>query len=264
MLKTALGIYFLPDRVCHRTSWKRSRASVPESRDSIKDVGPTKRAFAARTTKPRAAALHLARLENKSRGVVIDYSTLSGTVTSYTFASGQTYYLTSGFSVGNGVTTFQPGSVLKYALNAYLLCSGGIFCPAGGTLMPVLTSKDENLFGETISGSTGTPNTAAAQAIVIYYFNQSLTLENLRIRYATQGIQINTSAGAPLYTIKNSMLQKLPHRHFQEQQFHLAHQCDEMQCDDRCGQYRHRHHDRQHDAGLRAVLHGGELCRAKK
>ena len=112
-----------------------------------------------------------------------------------TFAAG-TYHLTTPFTVGPGSCTFSAGTVVKYVVNSYIRVSGAIFTPPTGQLMPVLTQKDDNLFGETIAGSTGSPSATngAAQAIVMYFPTSGTSIINMRIRYAQTAVYYQSPA----------------------------------------------------------------------
>ena len=46
---------------------------------------------------------------------------------------------------------------------------------------PVFTSKDDDSFGELITGSTGNPTYAADQALLVYYVTQATEVKNARI-----------------------------------------------------------------------------------
>jgi hypothetical protein len=143
-------------------------------------------------------------------GLLLDYD-LSGTQTSWTFLTGTTYYIASSFSVGTGAATFQPGCVVKYGASAYLVLSGTITFPTTGTLMPVFTQKDDDLFGDKISGSTGTPSIAngASSAIWVFYLTSGTTISDARIRYATRGIRYDATSGVSAnHSVTDSIFQE--------------------------------------------------------
>ncbi len=126
----------------------------------------------------------------KASGVVLDYITLTGSSNSFTFTSGATYCISNGgFSICTGAATFQPGTCVKFATNAYLDLNCPVYTPSNSTLA-VLTSVDDNAYGQAIAGSTGDPNYAAHPAIIMdyndgYYRN----LQNLLVRWAQRGIE---------------------------------------------------------------------------
>ena len=96
-----------------------------------------------------------------------------------------------------GTTTFGAGCVIKFASDAYLLMSGPVVCN-GGALKSVLTSKDDDLFGERIDGSTGNPTYSAQAAAWIYYQTVPITLSYMQIRWAKTGIRYDGSLAGSL------------------------------------------------------------------
>jgi len=139
--------------------------------------------------------LQMASLPYRTTGFLVDLD-LSGSVSSYTFLSGTTYYIAQSFYInGTATSTFQPGCVIKYGNDAWLLLHCPFSCPPTGQLMPVLTSKDDDLFGAMIPGSTHNPNYMARQALLIYYVVEPQTdIKNIRIRWANKGIEYDASS----------------------------------------------------------------------
>ncbi len=133
-------------------------------------------------------ALAAANRPASAAGVVIDYVLKSGSAGNVTFMSYGTYYITGAFGV-SGTATFQSGAVLKYANNAYVYCSGPMTFPAPGVPPVVFTSKDDDLFGERISGSTGVPTHHASPAIWVYYVNFSTGITNAYFRWAKTAVK---------------------------------------------------------------------------
>ena len=140
------------------------------------------------------------------KGVVIDYQTPYGTVSSFTFASGTTYDISTSFTI-TGTATFQAGCVIKYENNAYVTLSGASFSfPSSGTF-PVFTSKDDDSFGERITGSSGSPTYMASPALAVYYVASGYTLQNCRFRYCKTGVSYAGSS-AVTYPLQNSLFQQ--------------------------------------------------------
>ncbi len=158
------------------------------------------------------APMEVAALAYEPKGVLVDFPVnLSGSSSSYTFLSGTTYSIASSFSVGSGTATFQPGCVVKYANNACLLLYGYVSFPPAGQVMPVFTHKDDDLFGEQISGSDHVPAAAdgAAQAVWIYYVTAGTTIQNARFRYAKKAVQYDQNPGVyATHTLKDSLFQE--------------------------------------------------------
>ena len=150
---------------------------------------------APNTAAQAGPAITQAAADYHPAAVVLDYITLDGEGYGYTFASGTTYYIPSGFSVGPGGATFQPNACLKFGQNAgLLLYDGPVSFPASGAKV-IFTSKDDNLYGDTIAGSTGNPAYAANPAIWMYYHTSANTIQNAQIRWAIDGINYDESSG---------------------------------------------------------------------
>lgn len=143
--------------------------------------------------------IRLARATETDKGFSIDYVLVSGSG-SYTFASGTTYYIhTSGYF--GGMVTFRTNCVIKFNTNAYLLIYGAVSCNGTATAPSILTSMDDDLFGEQIEGSTGNPTNFASQALWIYYIQGETTINDMLIRWAKTGVQSDGIAGADLTTV---------------------------------------------------------------
>jgi hypothetical protein len=116
-------------------------------------------------TKIEAAAkpgpLLLAKAMPEEAGVVIDYTLIGySSLTSYTFASATTYYVSSDLYLYSYPTVeFQGGAVIKLAgpINISDPDNVDFFGTSVGNAV-VFTSPDDNSVGETISGSTGSPS----------------------------------------------------------------------------------------------------------
>lgn len=142
-------------------------------------------------------------------GFVIDYIlNPTGSGSSFTFLSKKTYYITSSFYWG-GATIYNSDAVIKFANNAYLLVYGNQYFNGSKVNPTVFTSKDDNLYGETIDGSTGIPTQNAYSAIWLYYVNFNVNIRSVLIRYAKTGIKIDTNPGVPVsHSIADSVFQQ--------------------------------------------------------
>ncbi|MBI2946051.1 MAG: exo-alpha-sialidase, partial [Verrucomicrobia bacterium] len=138
--------------------------------------------------------LLLASVPYTPRGLVLDYYVPPSSANSFTFTNGQTYAISNSFSVGPGTATVQNNTAVKSATNAYLLLYGPVIFPSSG-FPAFFTSVDDNAYGEQISGSTSSPNYAAAQAIWMYFHTSETTVSNVRIRWAQRGIQYDENPG---------------------------------------------------------------------
>ncbi|HWY31067.1 MAG TPA: hypothetical protein VNX46_09950 [Candidatus Acidoferrum sp.] len=123
-------------------------------------------------------------------GFVLDYQTINSSLTNYTFQCDSTYFISGAVNLYES-STFEGGSVLKFATNGSITMSGSAQSInwQGGAYRPVIfTSKDDNSVGEGFG--SGTP--------VGYYGNPMLslgsslplpTLTSLRFCYAQTAIQ---------------------------------------------------------------------------
>ncbi len=112
--------------------------------------------------------------------------------------------------------TFQPGCTIKYKNNAYMLLYGPISFPPVGQMMPVFTSRNDDLFGARIAGvagetdSNGDPTLhKASQAILIYYNTYTSEIRNARIRWANIGIQNEGNLPAGTLGIHDCLFQNI-------------------------------------------------------
>jgi hypothetical protein len=132
-----------------------------------------------------------------SKGLVLDYVTVNTSQSGYYFQGDTTYYI-SGTLTMSGTTTFEGGAVLKYAANASLnFYYGASIVWQGAPYHPVvLTAKDDNSVGQTISGSTGNPTFGAYAnpALKLNDASSYSTIANFRIAYAQQAIYLQEIA----------------------------------------------------------------------
>jgi RHS repeat-associated protein len=107
-------------------------------------------------------SLDVSSLQTASYPLVWDYQTVSGPLTgNNVWYANNTYYLSGSVTVADGGTlTIEPGTVIKsynYANNLTSTGTGKIVA-VGKPLLPIIfTSKDDDSFGEVISGSDGSP-----------------------------------------------------------------------------------------------------------
>ncbi len=141
----------------------------------------------------RAEPMKLASVMPKAPGYVLDYELLEDSTNAFTFASGQTYFISGGFWVDETLT-IQSNAVIKFAndptffgWNVFLGAGGTVNCPTSG--MAVLTSVDDNGQGETITGiSSGSPNLTNLTTLFLDIENNPADLHNLYFNYAGVGV----------------------------------------------------------------------------
>ena len=143
--------------------------------------------------KPIKGPLELASAGYRETGLVLDFTTtITNGFNNYTFTNG-TYYI-NGTANMTGITTYEDGSVLKFATNATVSANNVVWL--GRPYHPIImTSKDDNTVGDTISGSTGTPtNYFANPALKISSATNTVNISNFRVCYAQTAISIYNSA----------------------------------------------------------------------
>ena len=138
-------------------------------------------------------SLKLAKAEVKWKpGVVLDYNTVISSLTNYTFQGDTTYFI-SGSTTLFGTSTFEGGTVIKYTNGVSLTVSGSAVNWAAGPYRPVImTAKDDNNFGNIISGSSGTPS--GRYGNLVFSSPITLALSNLRFLYAQTAISLSSAS----------------------------------------------------------------------
>ena len=135
-------------------------------------------------------------------GFVLDYTTINASKTNYTFRADETYYVTA-YVYLYGTTTLEGGTVIKYApksgYSPQLLVTGPVDCKTDFYRPAILTAKDENTVGTTISGSSGTPSGSYAHiAFYCYYTSSDIDLRHLRVKHANYGFLFQGSTSNAL------------------------------------------------------------------
>ncbi len=139
--------------------------------------------------RPPTQSIVLARQPYHPRGLVLDYTTLTGNTNTFTFTNGVTYYINGGFLVGPDSTTFQPNVCVK---GDYLLMYGPVSFPNSPV---VFTSKDDNANGQVINNSTGRPWYGANPALWLYYENTYTEVQNAVVHWAQTAIREDENSG---------------------------------------------------------------------
>jgi hypothetical protein len=157
-----------------------------------------------RTTKPTGSKMLMAKWEpdvrssaftrsgppevgtpNQRKGFLIDYTLLTSQ-TNFTFACNTNYYI-SGLVNLSGTTVIEGGTVIKFTNNtsAKISLSGPLICQTEAYRPAVLTSKNDNTVGETITGSTGSPSNASGGTYLYSSVsNPTNAIQYLRLSYA--------------------------------------------------------------------------------
>lgn len=130
-------------------------------------------------------------------GVVWDYQVLLGSTNSITLKGDRTYYVSGTYSI-SGLLTAEGGAVVKYAPtnNAKIVASGGVSWLGSPYRRITLTARDDHSIGELI-GSAALTNYQAHTALEVDTTTGAgaVTIQNVSIRYATNGIVLNGKMG---------------------------------------------------------------------
>jgi len=153
---------------------------------------------ASQPLRPKAGAglgtpIQVAKSFARQPGLVLDYSLVSSS-DNFTFQSDTTYYVSNTVTMGGSNTTFEGGTILKYAANAGLIVNSPVTWLGSGYRPVVMTAKDDNTMGDAISGSTGNPGTNYYSAAALCFngsvANVNLILHNLRVLNASIAVVV--------------------------------------------------------------------------
>lgn len=157
-----------------------------------------------RMAKTSSKARLTARADLPAKGFLLDYQTVTGTFTNYTFRGDTTYYISGSLTL-LGTNTFEGGAVIKYATNGTILLSpGAIGSPSmiwnGAAYRPVIfTAIDDNTVGDTITGSTGSPtNYYGSPMLNLVTLSPVPTITGIRMSHAKTAISFS-GASVNLY-----------------------------------------------------------------
>ncbi|MGC8988754.1 MAG: hypothetical protein ACP5MD_01395, partial [Verrucomicrobiia bacterium] len=145
-------------------------------------------------TRTWASSNRLASRTVPQPGVVLDYVTLNSSQTNYTFKADTTYYVTAAVGLYQ-TTTLEGGAVIKFtnSASAQISLYGSIDSKTDLYRPVVLTCKDDNTVGETISGSSGTPTGYYGNGLRLCTTGQALS--HLRFLFANQALRLDCAGG---------------------------------------------------------------------
>ncbi len=126
------------------------------------------------------------------KGYVIDYAMVA-TAANVTLRSGNTYVVNpSGVStvVLSGVTTIEPGVVIKLAPGKALEISGSLVCKARAFHPIICTSTKDSTVGDYYAPGVPTAADNALAAIRLTGSGQSYALNDVHVRWATDGVRL--------------------------------------------------------------------------
>jgi hypothetical protein len=123
--------------------------------------------------------------------LVLDYQLLSSS-TEITLRGDTTYYVSASVNLSGANNVLEGGAVLKFAPGAAINVLGTLTCKTAPYRPAVFTAKDDNNYGETISGSN--PGNLSATYYgnpALYFQNTGSDIRHVRIFHAQQGIRYN-------------------------------------------------------------------------
>ncbi len=129
--------------------------------------------------------IRMAKTESIELGYVMDYQTITGSLTNYVFQGDTTYFISGNLNL-NGMSTFEGGTVIKYTNNATinLVAGSTINCQGSPYRLVNFTSMDDNSIGDQITGSSGTPTNYYANPAITFP-NTNCSFQNFRISFAS-------------------------------------------------------------------------------
>jgi len=145
----------------------------------------------------------VAQVALPKQAYVLDYQTINGSITNYTFYGDTTYYVTNSTYL-YGTNVLEGGVVIKYPTNGLgFLESHGVLETKTSPWNPaVFTARDDNSVGEVISGSSGTPSGYyGSAALSLHSSGNPYDLSHLHIRHCTYGVA-GISATATLRNVQ--------------------------------------------------------------
>ena len=136
------------------------------------------------------------------KALVLDYTTINSSQSNIVFQADTCYYITNTVYLTGVSNVLEGGSVLKFGRNACLRIDGAIRTATGLYRPCVLTGSADATVGEPISGTLS--GTYASPAIMFDCggTNAAASLQNLRILYATTGVQFEGGSGHELRHIQ--------------------------------------------------------------
>ncbi len=150
----------------------------------------------------RSSTKLMASIQKSSRALgpsmVLDYSTVNGSLGTFLFQSDTTYYISADTTFSGGTVRFEGGAVLKYTNNVTLTINNTLSWKGGDPYRPVvLTAVSDHSVGEKLNTNTLSGQYAKA-AINLTSGLSDLKIKNFRICNAQVGIILNGRTGNTL------------------------------------------------------------------
>jgi hypothetical protein len=167
---------------------KSQGASVQPRAGAVRRLASLKDLPRLQPAKATTKTMEYASAQLPERGLLLDYVTMVST-NAFTFQCDTTYYISGTVNL-SGTTVFEGSTVIKFTNSptAKISMSGPLVCRGGQYHPIVLTSKDDNSLGDTISGSTGNPTNYNGATYLEDNNSQTNTYQYLRLSYAGTGL----------------------------------------------------------------------------
>jgi hypothetical protein len=134
-------------------------------------------------------------------GYLLDFVIVPDEGTPANLLSGETYYVRSNYYSGASVT-FNPGTVIKFKTNAYLLVYGPVTFPATNQMMVSFTSRNDDTVGEVVPSNNGEPQSdgdpakhIASATLWLYYNTYNVTVRHARFSWTKYGVLRDRNSG---------------------------------------------------------------------
>ena len=161
-------------------------ASLNSNRRAIRFTASTRELPSLKPGKADTKAMELTASRQPQKGYVLDYFFTVISTNNFTFQNDTTYFVSGPVSITWG--TFEGGAVIKFTNRVNATISFAVVsCLTGPYRMAILTSKDDDSVGASISGSTGSPTNWNG---AWYISSGQSDLNYLRFSFANTGAHI--------------------------------------------------------------------------
>ncbi len=160
-----------------------------------------------RTDSETSRPIELASVSYHPKGVVQDLIiTVNSSGPDYNFTNGVTFDVQNGYF--GGTVTLNSFACLKFPATGGLLVYGTLICNGTRNNETVFTSRDDDVYGDMISGSNHNPSYSGGVRLWIYYPTAAVAVKGVKIRWATTAIEFDsTVADATMMTSSLEMCQ---------------------------------------------------------
>jgi uncharacterized repeat protein (TIGR03803 family) len=179
------------------------QSSHGKLRNLLMALHPQRRATATEKSRRK---ISISRVTSPAGGLLMDFVTINGGLTNHVFTSDSTTYISgSGVTLFGTNNVFEGGAVIKFAPSGpWTFYSTGptiefestnpVIWPVDEYRPVILTARDDNTVGATITGSTGSPSGYYGDPMLDISHVGSQTMSNFRISWAQQAVTVSYSS----------------------------------------------------------------------